>query len=232
MKKVLGLVILLALPLLTYGQARNTGIKLKGPLYQDAVLILTRTQIQVRAEIPFYIYSYVNETYAKKPGYPTLLGIRYERLGRSDIGFGVELEYNGFTAFKSTVLDTNLKVPKNQAVLKFTPFVRAYFRRNRKMVFRGAYLQGGPTIMQVKQVLTSTQRPNRGTPYKYNTGSIFGLSFGLGLQHTFGPNFTGGIGAEAIFCGSQFEQEGFSKVNIGNGAIIFNPLKFYLGARF
>jgi hypothetical protein len=231
MKKVLGLVIFLALPLLTYGQARNTGIRLKGPLYQDAVLILTRNQVQVRAEIPFYLYSYVNETYAKKPGYPTLLGIRYERLGRSDISFGIELEYNSFKAFKSTVLDTNIRVPKDQAVLKFSPFVRAYFRRNRKMVFRGAYLQGGPTIMQVKQVLTTTLKPN-GAPYKYSSGSIFGLSVGFGLQHTFGPNVTGGIGAEAIFCGTQFVQEGYSKVNIGNGAIIINPLKFYLGARF
>jgi hypothetical protein len=232
MKKVLGLVILLALPFLSYGQARNTGIKLKGPIYQDAVLILTRTQIQVRTELPLYVYAYANDLYKNKPEYPLYLGIRYERLGSGNVGFGVELEYNSFQA-KTDAEDgdkTKWDIPKKQETLKVSPFVRMYFRKNRKMVFRGLYLQGGLSLMNVSQIKNVSA--NKNIPPTYTPSTLFGITTGIGINHTFGPVFTGGFGTEATFCGQQFIQEGFTKIDFGDAAIIINPIKFYIGARF
>jgi hypothetical protein len=233
MNKVLCLAFLMALPIFAFGQARNTGIKLKGPLYQDAVLILTRTQVQVRAEIPFYAYSLAAETYKAKPSTPLLLGIRYERLGRADIGFGVELEYNGYTAKKNET-DPELSTPRTQQTIKFSPMARKYFRsyRGRKNIFRGLFLQGGPTLMFIQQLLEDNLLPQKTGIWRYKSASIFGMSAGAGIQHTIGPNFTMGVAGEVIFGSQQFVQEGYTKRDIGNGALYINPFKFYIGARF
>ena len=228
MRKLYGLALLLCLPLLSYGQARNTGVRLKGPLYQDDVLLITQNLLQVRVEAPFYVYTYAAETYKDKY-LPILLGLRYERLINAKIGFGIEFELNDFEAKKKET-DPPADVPKDQQVIKVTPFLRGYYRKNRKAIFRGFTYQVGPTLMNIQQSLDESGLPAK--IYKFGPATVFGVSLGAGVQHTFGQVLTVGLSAEAIFCGEQFTQELYYKANIGNGAVYINPFKLYVGGRF
>ena len=231
MKKLYGLALLLSLPLLSLAQVRNTGVKLKGPIYADETLLITRNLLQVRVEAPFYIYSFANKSY-DKGNTPVFLGLRYERLIKGKIGFGGEIESNSWDA---RVIGKTLPrdVPADQRVVRFTPYVKWYFRRRKKELFRGANLHAGLTILNTQQVvdLASTKLAGN-SPYKFNSFTGPGLVLGGGLQHTFGEVVTIGASAEVIFFGQQFVQEGYGSVNIGNGAMFINPFKFYVGGRF
>ena len=229
MKKLFGLLLLACLPLLSFGQARNTGIKLKGPLYQDNVLIITKNLVQVRLEAPFYAYSYVNETYKKKVSTPILLGVRYERLVAGHTAFCFELEYNSYDA-KAVEGGPPVEVPKDQSYLKVSPIIRQYFRKDRKAIFRGLFVQGGLSLISINQSLDETQLARRA--YVFKPATLFGITAGLGVQHTFGQALVIGAAADVTFCGEQFTQETLYRTNVGNGAMYFNPFKFYVGARF
>lgn len=228
MKKLFGLLLLACLPLLSFGQARNTGIKLKGPLYQDNVLIITKNLLQVRLEAPFYAYSYVNETYKKKVGTPVLLGLRFERLVMGHTGFCIEMEYNSYDA-KAVAGGPPENIPKDQSYFKIAPQVRQYIRKNRKAIFRGLFVQGGPCLININQSLDETQIARA---YVFKPATLFGITAGLGVQHTFGQSVVIGAAADLTFCGEQFTQETLYRTDIGNGAMYLNPFKFYVGARF
>jgi len=238
MKKILGLVLLLALPMLSYGQARNTGfkIRLKGPIYQDAVLLIHKNLVQVRTEVPFYLISYSLDRYKNTPSTPTLLGLRYERLGASDIGLGFDLEYCSYQAYPTQpkiMSKGEIPSPKDQEVIKFAPYIKKYIRTNRKAIFRGLYISGGLTYLSVKQVVDPNKVAlGKGANEYFTHGDLLGASVGLGIQHTIGEYFCFGIGAEAILTSEQFQQETWIEADIGNGAAYLNAFKFYMGAHF
>jgi|GEM_PF-5267216 len=233
MRKLLGLAMLLAVSFVANAQVRNTGvrIRLKGPIYQDAVLLVHKNLLMVRAEAPFYAFAYANDTYKTKPGLPVLLGLRYERLGASDIGLGFDLEYTAYNA-KKLQTDAPFDLPKDQRVIKFSPYLKKYIRTNRKAIFRGLYFTGGLTYLSVNQVLTEQSKLLNAKDLKYKRADFISATLGAGIQHTFGEYITVGFGGDISVCQEQFIQETWTKIDIGNGALYFNPWKFYIGAHF
>jgi hypothetical protein len=182
-----------------------------------------------RTEVPFYVYSYAQDRYKTTPSVPILLGLRYERLGASDIGLGADLEYVSYDS-KKLETDAPKNIPKTQQIIKFSPYIKKYYRLNRKAIFRGVALSGGLTYMSVSQIIDEAALLRK--VYLYHRADVLGATLAINLQHTIGEYFSIGVGADATICGSQFTQETFIRTDIGNGAIYINPFKFYIGAHF
>lgn len=231
------------------GQAHAQAKKGKGPLYQDEVLVVYKNLLQLRAPVGFYVYNGFQDTY-KETQFPILIGGRYERLIKTRVGMGVEFELNQYTPFPPNLSSKrrneypNNQKPDQESVFKITPNARLYLRNeeNKKNIFNGAFIGFGPSLITVQQVVDQPrtfreQKPNNGPPNPrgrtyYSPTTTFGISTQLGYSHMFKSGLTVSTSVEGLFSGVNFQQAGFTTIEIGSGSLQINPFRFYIGYRF
>jgi len=245
-RPVLFFLLILLVPAASMAQQK---VKNKGPMYEDESVIIYKNLLQIRLPVLFYGYTFAQNTYEKKHT-PVLLGARYEHLLNSIMAIGGEIEYNYWNPLPASVdagsstahKSPYNRLPEKESLFRFTPGMRFYLRshKNRKAFFRGFFVTPGVTVYSITQVVDGyrTQIAQRPYPDKiqapivYKNSSGFGVSMSVGYSLVFRSGITASASLEGFACGDPFKQEGYLSKSVGNGTILLNPFRFYVGYRF